>query len=141
VGSPEVRYPCPCCGHVVFDEPPGCHLICPVCAWEDDPVQLRWPDRSGGANRPALIDAQRTYAEIGAKEARVLSRVRPAAHAEPVEPRWRRVDLAVDPFEPRGVSLMPWPDDLPRDGNHTPWPEDRTVLYYWRPTYWRLLTT
>jgi hypothetical protein len=138
VGTPELRYPCPCCGHVTFDDPPGSHMICPVCLWEDDAVQLRWPDYSGGANGPALIDAQRTYAEIGAVKARLLRYVRPATAAEQVEPWWRPVDLAIDPFEPRGVSLMPWPESLPRDGNHTPWPEDRTVLYYWRPGYWRL---
>jgi hypothetical protein len=48
------RYPCPCCGHVVFDEPPGSYAICPVCFWVDDPVQLRWPDWAGGANKPSL---------------------------------------------------------------------------------------
>ncbi len=55
------RYPCPCCGRLVFDEPPGSYSICPVCFWEDDGVQLRWPDWAGGANKPSLIDAQRIY--------------------------------------------------------------------------------
>jgi len=34
-------YPCPCCGYVVFDEPPGSYAIRPICFWEDDLAQLR----------------------------------------------------------------------------------------------------
>jgi hypothetical protein len=34
-------YPCPCCGHLVYIEPPGSHDICKVCFWEDDIVMLR----------------------------------------------------------------------------------------------------
>src|SRR5579862_921788 len=55
-GPPE--YPCPCCGFRVFGEPPGSHEICPVCNWEDDPVQLHDPHYAGGANRRSLREAQ-----------------------------------------------------------------------------------
>lgn len=58
------NFPCPCCGHRVFDEPPGSYAICQVCSWEDDAVQLRWPDWQGGANDPSLIKAQQTYALV-----------------------------------------------------------------------------
>ncbi|MEU0987837.1 CPCC family cysteine-rich protein [Streptomyces sp. NPDC005953] len=34
-------YPCPCCGRLVHQSPPGSFQICPVCGWEDDLVQLR----------------------------------------------------------------------------------------------------
>jgi len=37
------RYPCPCCGHRLLGEMPGSYEICPVCFWEDDGVQFRWP--------------------------------------------------------------------------------------------------
>ena len=47
-------YPCPSCGFLVFDEPPGSYVICEVCGWEDDPVQLRHPAMSGGANKLSL---------------------------------------------------------------------------------------
>lgn len=30
---------------------PGSYEICPVCFWEDDRVQFRWPAMSGGANK------------------------------------------------------------------------------------------
>jgi hypothetical protein len=117
-------YPCPCCGHVVFDEPPGSYDICPVCFWEDDIVQLRWPDWAGGANKPSLIDGQANYQHLGVCEQRLLAHVRAPAPDEPREPGWRRVDLAADNFEPRTVQEAPWPDD-------------RTVLYWWRKTFWR----
>jgi Cysteine-rich CPCC len=118
------KYPCPCCGHVVFGEPPGSYDICPICFWEDDNLQLRWPSWAGGANRPSLIESQRTYRQEGAMEFRFTGMVRGAAADEPVEPGWRPIDPSIDVFEPTGVSEAPWPDDL-------------TVLYWWRPTFWR----
>ena len=51
-------YPCPCCGFLMFDEPPGSFDICTVCHWEDDPVQLSHPLLAGGANHESLWDGQ-----------------------------------------------------------------------------------
>jgi Cysteine-rich CPCC len=34
-----------------LDGPPGSYEICPVCFWDDDLVQLRWPTYAGGANQ------------------------------------------------------------------------------------------
>jgi hypothetical protein len=118
------RYPCPCCGHRTFTEPPGHYEICPVCFWEDDNLQLRWPDMPGGANSLSLLDSQRAYAEMGAMEYRFTGLVRMAAADEPLDDGWRPIDLAVDDFEPNGTF-------------HAPWPADLTVLYWWRPTFWR----
>jgi hypothetical protein len=118
------RFPCPCCGHLVFKEAPGSYDICPICFWEDDPVQLRWPQFGGGANRPSLVDAQVEHAATGAMEHRFTGIVRGAAPDEPVEPGWRPVDPAVDNIESA-------------DGVRDPWPDDYTVLYWWWPTYWR----
>jgi hypothetical protein len=64
-------FPCPCRGHLTFDENPGSYAICPVCFWEDDMVQLRWPDWSGGANKASLIAAQVNFTRIGASEPRL----------------------------------------------------------------------
>lgn len=108
----------------MFEEGPGSHAVCRVCFWEDDAVQLRWPDRTGGANRPSLIEAQRTYAELGATESRFTRLVRVAGAAGPLDDGWRPIDLAVDDFEPR-------------DDRGAPWPADGTALYWWRPTFWR----
>jgi hypothetical protein len=117
-------FPCPCCGHLIFEEPPGSYDICPVCFWEDDYVQLRWPDWVGGANSPSLIDAQHAYRSLGAMEARFTGRVRPAAADEPIDEGWRPIDPEVDSFEQRGQRDRPAPDDL-------------TLLYWWRPSFWR----
>jgi hypothetical protein len=113
------KYPCPCCGHLTLHEPPGSHQICPVCFWQDDQVQLRWPDRADGANRPCLIEAQQHFQRFGACDEHSRRRVRPAGDDEPQDTTWRAIDQNRDHFEPCGVTLAPWPDD-------------RTVLYWWR---------
>lgn len=117
-----MRYPCPCCGHLVFDEQPGSEDICLICFWEDDLAQLRWPELAEGANAVSLIEAQRNYAEFGAIDRRFEGDVRKARDDEPLEPGFRLIGEQ-DPFE--GL------DDS------APWPEDPTTLYYWRQTFWR----
>lgn len=53
----EVKFPCPACGFLVFNEPAGSYDVCPVCNWEDDYVQLRHP-LVKGANARSLFDYQ-----------------------------------------------------------------------------------
>ena len=53
---------CPCCGRYHFKEKDA-YEICPVCGWEDDPLQRREPDFAGGANTLCLNDAIRKYNE------------------------------------------------------------------------------
>ena len=118
-------YPCPCCGYVMFDEPPGSYDICDICGWEDDEVQLRWPQSWGGANSPSLIDAQTNFARFGSSEERRLPWGRVPTPSDRREIGWRPIDLALDDFEPDGTS----------EGTH---PSDSTALYWWRPTFWRL---
>jgi hypothetical protein len=119
----SIAHPCPCCGHLTLDEPPGSYSICAVCFWEDDDVQLRWPTMEGGANRPSLVDAQAAYAEHGAMEDRFVANVRPPRPDEPVERGWRRIDLDLDSFEALDDRSAEWPDDVTR-------------LYWWRPNFW-----
>ncbi|MFG2817696.1 CPCC family cysteine-rich protein [Streptomyces sp. NPDC048410] len=121
------RFPCPCCGHQVFARMmPGSYEICPICFWEDDHVQFRWPTMAGGANTVSLIEAQRNYLEFGACERPMLKHVRPPAEDEPLDPAWRPIDPVRDSFEE-------WPPSKDR----APWPEDHSVLYWWLPTFWR----
>ncbi len=119
------RYPCACCGHLVHYDRPGSYLVCPVCFWEDDQVQLRWPLYTGGANKPSLVEAQQTYRAIGVSEARLSNSVRRPNLDEPIDEAFRPINLALDNFEETSMQ-------------EEPWPEDRTVLYWWRPTFWRL---
>jgi RNA polymerase subunit RPABC4/transcription elongation factor Spt4 len=50
--------PCPSCGFLVFSELPGSYDICPICGWEDDDVQLKWPGLRIGANSICLYESQ-----------------------------------------------------------------------------------
>lgn len=129
LGTVSLPHPCVCCGRRTLPGPPGSHEICPLCGWEDDVGALRWPDRPGGANELSLIDAQRHLTRsagpgLGGLALTGLSPTDPAlSPADPAdfeqEPFWRPIDPRLDLFEPRG-------------GHLAPWPEDRTVLYWWR---------
>lgn len=118
----EQRYPCPCCGHLVFSEPPGSDDICMICFWEDDVTQLRWPNLGGATNAVSLREAQQGFVKFGAIEPSFADDVRAPTALEPLDPEWRPIDDR-DVFEA--------PDES------APWPEDRTVLYYWRQNFWR----
>lgn len=50
--------PCPCCGFLSLEDAYGSYVICDVCGWEDDGVQLANPTSGGGANGRALAEAQ-----------------------------------------------------------------------------------
>jgi hypothetical protein len=55
----SVPIPCPSCGFRTFSEPEyGSFGICPICSWEDCPVQLANPLDSGGPNRESLVEYQ-----------------------------------------------------------------------------------
>ena len=92
------KYPCPCCGYMVFEESPGSYDICPICFWEDDLSQLRFP-RTTGANRVSLVEAQRNYDRYGACELRFLSNVRMATASDDRDPDWRQLDPCADTVE------------------------------------------
>ena len=67
--------PCPCCGYIVHRDPPGSYNICPICFWEDEISQLRFPETTG-ANHVSPIQAQRNFSTIGAIEERFLKHAR-----------------------------------------------------------------
>lgn len=72
------KFACVCCGYLTLNEPPtGTYEICPVCYWEDDPVQNRDPEFDGGANVPSLTEARRNFRAFGAMEERFREFVRP----------------------------------------------------------------
>ena len=50
---------CPSCGFLtVEDEIYGTYIICEICGWEDDQVQLANPCSRGGANLVSLYESQ-----------------------------------------------------------------------------------
>jgi hypothetical protein len=105
----------------VFDDEPGSDDICPACFWQDDIVQLRWPNFSGGANRPSLIDAQKNASRLGAVEERLVPYVRRPAAAEPVHPSWRPFDAERDVIQ----------EHRPGFDYGKSYADDPTTYYYW----------
>lgn len=76
--GPSAQFLCPCCGFLTFDrEPGGTFDLCPVCFWEDDPVQFEDHDCAGGANHISLREAQINFRAFGASEQQFLTNVRP----------------------------------------------------------------
>lgn len=104
-----MNYPCPCCGYLTSSEPGG-YDICPVCGWEDDISQLRFP-KMGGANESSLIEAQKNT-ELNKEATSKYER----------EEGWRPIDESIDTIE----------DPVPGKDYGTTYPSDSTELYYWR---------
>ncbi|HSW74521.1 MAG TPA: CPCC family cysteine-rich protein [Candidatus Saccharimonadales bacterium] len=110
------QYPCPICGYYVFDERPGSYDTCRVCGWEDDNVQLRYPDM-GGANKESLIEAQTLF----------LSKpTSPAVQAYMRDSQWR-------PLNENDKELYKKRKDIVENA---PWPRNYEVLYWWRDNFW-----
>jgi hypothetical protein len=118
---PDMKYPCPCCGFLVFDGPSGTTFdICPICFWQDDESSVRYATIADGPNKVSLIDGQRNFAAFGACESRLRKFVRAPTAADQRDPEWRPVDPKID------IS------DNSHDASHTPLPAYTTKLYYWR---------
>ncbi|KAA1376367.1 CPCC family cysteine-rich protein [Aeromicrobium fastidiosum] len=89
---------CPCCGHRTL-EGAGDYDLCPVCFWEDAGDQLRWPTMTDGPNGISLIEAQRTFAEVGACAQAFVPQTRDPWPGEEREAGWRVLDPELDDFE------------------------------------------
>jgi hypothetical protein len=120
-------FPCPCCGYLVFDSAPGSYDICPICYWEDDIWQLRFPHEAGGANTVSLVEGQANFVAYGACEDHVREYTRKPRPNEQRDRHWHPVDDARAKVECRG-------DTQDIQGSY---PRDRTLLYYWSPRFWR----
>lgn len=48
---------CPVCGKRYVND----YDICPVCNWENDPIQRDHPSMTGGANIMSLDEAKKAY--------------------------------------------------------------------------------
>lgn len=69
------KFRCPCCGYYTLDEVDA-YEICPVCYWEDDPIQRDAPDYEGSSNIPSLKIAKENYKKFYAVEERFRKNVR-----------------------------------------------------------------
>lgn len=121
-----LRYPCPCCGYLVFSTPPGGYELCPVCDWEDDDVQLAFPMMPGGANSDSLYEHQQTFLKVSTPEFRATTSMRPPQHGEQKDPQWRPLDPVRDRY------LRDSPEDRALRRHQPP----NACLYWWRKDYW-----
>ena len=117
-GKGDDLYPCPCCGFLVFDEPPGSYRICSICGWEDCAVQLRFPFSGVGPNA-ALAEEQKATMEWLSTEVKERDGYRR-------DPQWR-------PVRTEDVTES---DAAPQDGlaYFHAWGDEETgeSPYYWR---------
>lgn len=108
------RWPCACCGYCTLSAEPGSGSfdICPVCGWEDDPVQFGDPFFLGGANKPSLFEARTCFQHHGYsnEESRILCR-RPKPDDEPrhLWPSIERLNESASPIM-RELSSAEHPD-------------------------------
>ncbi len=80
---------CPCCGFDTFDKNDrGNYSICPICFWEDDPLQFNEPDMKGGANKESLIISQINYEKFGACDKDMIINVRKPNKDDKRNPQW-----------------------------------------------------
>lgn len=89
---PTKNFPCPCCGHMTFADPPGSDDICPVCYWQDDASGLKFPTEALGPNKVSLLEAQENFRTAGASEIRLKQFVRGPKLDEPLDPLWYPLD-------------------------------------------------
>ena len=87
------KFACPCCGYKTYTEKPnGSYDICPVCFWEDDPIQLKKPDSNNGANKVSLKQGQRNFIEFGACTKEVTEYVRKPTKDEQRDNSWKPLE-------------------------------------------------
>lgn len=91
-------------------------------------MQLRFPTMPGISNCVSLVDAQINYQRIGVAERKNIGRGRAALDDEAQEEGWRPINPEIDNLEQ--------PTSGEDYATSYPW-SNTTVLYYWRPTYWR----
>jgi hypothetical protein len=113
----------------MFNGTPGSYDVCKICFWEDDIVQLAFPDMAGGANNCSLIQGQMNFIEFGACERKFLNHVRPPGSGDTKDQAWRLIDPRIDRF-------LNWE----KQEDHSKWKSVKEAndiwLYYWREEYW-----
>ena len=86
----QPKYYCPCCGYdTLKEEPPGTYDICPICFWEDDPIQFNDHDYEGGANQVSLRQAQINFEQFGACEEDMIKNVFNPDKSYKRNPSWK----------------------------------------------------
>ena len=74
--SSKPKYQCPCCDYISLPER-GNYLICPICFWEDDGIDIDKPDIHSGPNRMTLREGRNNFMKLGACDEKMLKNVIP----------------------------------------------------------------
>ncbi len=72
--DPTPQHQCPCCDYITLPER-GNYLICPICFWEDDGLDLDNRDTPSGANRMTLTEGRANFVKFGACELKMVENV------------------------------------------------------------------
>ena len=107
--------PCPACGFLVHEKP-ALWMICPLCNWEDDEVQLRHPTLRGGANSRSLVEWQQDTVEKWPLDVQTIDGFER-------EPQWRPWNPGLDVAEKGPTSGMEY---FEAAASYT------ELRYYWR---------
>lgn len=68
--DPTPREQCPCCDYITLPERGG-YLICPICFWEDDGLDIDELDIHSGPNHITLREGRANFKEFGASKSRI----------------------------------------------------------------------
>lgn len=69
------KFKCPCCGYYTLNEV-NKYEVCPVCNWEDDPIQRKNPNDDEGTNKISLNLAKENYNKYYAVKKEFVRKVR-----------------------------------------------------------------
>ncbi|WJG09347.1 CPCC family cysteine-rich protein [Aliiglaciecola sp. LCG003] len=65
---------CPCCDYFTLSQRAS-YLICPICFWEDDGVDVNAQDNYSGPNHMSLRQGRQNFIQIGACDPKMLEHV------------------------------------------------------------------
>ena len=81
---------CPCCGYNTFNPEKRLELeICPICFWEDDPLQFNDPALEFSCNLVSLVQAQKNYEELGTSEPDMKRYCKKPQKDDRLNPDWK----------------------------------------------------
>lgn len=86
--SRELGY-CPCCGYQTLPEgKPGSYEVCPVCYWQDDPLQFGDLEHVSDANHVSLREARQNFQECGACQPELVEKTQDPPRSARRDPNW-----------------------------------------------------
>ena len=82
--DPTPTEQCPCCDYISLSER-GQYLICPICFWEDEGLDIDTPDEYSGPNHGTLRKARKNFEEFGACDKQMVVNVIPVVDRKQYE--------------------------------------------------------